>query len=158
MCDTIEKLVEIINDELNSGKALIDILHILNMYCGDDWIKHENYTESRYCRNLVYRDDNIEVLILCWNSCQKSGVHDHPENGCIVKILKGKLIEEVYDRDSVGDICKTGENFIDASDNSRRTSYQRGKEGLHNIINPSENKAVTMHIYSPPNYRPKFYC
>ena len=35
-------------------------------------------------------------------------------------------------------------------------SFQKGKNGLHNIIN-SNNETVSIHIYSPPNYKPRFF-
>ncbi len=34
--------------------------------------------------------------------------------------------------------------------------YQEGNDGLHDIIN-KDIKTVSLHIYSPPNYKLTFY-
>ena len=38
----------------------------------------------------------FEIIIISWNYNQKSPIHNHPENGCLMKILKGSLTEEKY--------------------------------------------------------------
>ena len=47
--------------------------------------------------NLIFRNEKYEIYLICWNKKQISKIHDHPENGCILKVLKGELIEYRYD-------------------------------------------------------------
>ena len=152
MTQSIEDLAGKILDKLNIGVKLRDTQDILINYKGDDWKKYLNFCKDGYTRNVAYRDDKIEILILCWSGLKESGVHDHPENGCIVRLLKGKLIEKIYKMDD-GKLKFVNENTI----NKNSTSYQEGKKGLHSIGNPYNKCAVTIHVYSPPFYKPKFY-
>lgn len=149
----IEDLAKSVIDELKNGKQLENLHYMLAKYHGQDWKDYVNFNKDTYVRNLVYQDDNIDILILCWNSYQQSGIHDHPENGCLLRIMQGKLTEEVYEKD-------VDNKFILKEENKLLTdeiSYQVGKDGLHNIINEDEEQVVSIHIYSPPNYRPQFY-
>ena len=35
------------------------------------------WSQERYARNLVYRDDFFEVLALCWRPGQRTPIHSH---------------------------------------------------------------------------------
>src|SRR5437899_2784710 len=94
--DSIEKLTVKINNEFKNGMRLEDMGWILKEYCGIDWMEYERYSEISYTRNLVFRNDCFEIMVICWNSGQRSCIHDHPSNGCFLKVLKGDLIEESY--------------------------------------------------------------
>ncbi len=148
--ENIQKLAKEIRSNLLRNIPLEDQKDVLARYIGTDWKCYARFCDERYTRNLVYRDDIFDILILCWNKEQESAIHDHPENGCIVKILEGSLIEKVYD--------KSGTKLILTKKLVKGDiSYQRGAEGLHNIVNEGNKCAVTIHVYSPPNYTPKFY-
>ena len=71
-----------------------------------------------------------------------------------MKLMQGKLREDVYFRiKEINQIEKFKTRYLIEND----TGYLEGKNGLHNIINESDNCAVSIHIYSPPGYIPKFY-
>ena len=151
--DTIEQLAIEINEKMNHGIKLKNMIDIIKKYNGDDWEKHKQFCDNKYTRNLAFRNDKFEILIICWNKGQKSCIHDHPDNGCLVKLVKGCLVEECYSK--INDkLTLVSTNNINKDD----VSYQEGSDGLHRIINPSlDNCCVTIHIYSPPNYTPNFY-
>jgi cysteine dioxygenase len=134
------------------GKTLKDQKEVLLNYIGDDWKNYQNFDKSKYVRNKVYSDNDIEIIIICWHSHQMSGVHNHPENGCIVRVLSGELKEEQYELDN-GKLKIIKTNCLKMDD----TSYQEGINGIHNIVNESDERAITLHIYSPPNYEPYFF-
>jgi len=151
--NTIDELAEEINCKLAEGNSIKQLPGLLLGYHGEDWKKYKKFCCKGYTRNVAFRNDKFEILVLCWNKGQSSPVRDHPEKGCLVRLLKGELIEECYVKD--GDkMIKTCANHITPGN----TSYQEGTDGLHRIINPNKEEcAVTMHVYSPPNYYPKCY-
>jgi len=151
--NTINDLATSIQASFLSGTKLKNMSKILLEYNGNDWEQYKKFCEKGYTRNLAFRNELFEILIICWNKNQESCIHDHPENGCIVKILKGSLIEECYTQNNDEmKMISTNELKIGS------TSYQEGKDGLHKIINPNPNEcAVTIHVYSPPNYSPNFF-
>ena len=143
---TLQELFDNISNLLNEGKELKELIPLVCEYCGDDWKEYINFSVDRYTKNLVYRNDKVDILVICWNKNQVSGIHDHPDNGCILKVMDGELIEQVYDNDNLIKVNKCCKNDI---------SFQKGKKGLHNIIN-GNNETVSIHVYSPPNYKPNF--
>jgi Cysteine dioxygenase type I len=50
-----------------------------------------------YTRNLVVTDNRYyTLLMLCWNPGRSSPVHNHPCDGCWMKVLKGRVQETLY--------------------------------------------------------------
>ena len=149
--NTLTQLGNIITSELENNK-LIDLKNILENYTGQDWKDYVSFCCQKYKRNLVFINQSIEILIICWEDGQKSGTHDHAENGCLLRMMEGSLREDVYMRN--GDTFNfINSNFMQKDD----ISYKQGTLCLHNIINESGYQSVSLHIYSPPNYKATFY-
>ena len=52
-----------------------------------------------YTRNLIATDDvNYTLLLLCWNdnATQRSPIHNHPGDGCYMRVLSGTITEQLY--------------------------------------------------------------
>jgi len=147
---TLTELFDSISKKIHDNKKLDYYIPLVNEYIGTDWKKYVSFSDIKYKKNLVKRNENLEMLIICWNNNQTSGIHDHPPNGCILKILDGELEENEYINNNKMElvnknICK-----------KNSVGYQEGKDGLHDIIN-KDIKTVSLHIYSPPNYKLTFY-
>lgn len=108
------------------------------------WQKYALFDSNKlYTRNLISTDHkNYTLLLLCWNPKQESPIHDHPCDGCWLKVLEGGIREVRYDRDlnpfSQID-CQKGE-----------LSYITDNVGYHKVGNPTKSPAVTLHLYAPP--------
>jgi len=57
--------------------------------------RHYDFTEENYCRVPLIASPQYDLLLCCWTPGQLSPFHGHPEQGCLVKILKGTLTEAV---------------------------------------------------------------
>lgn len=148
----LDSVFDLISKNIQSGEKLKNLGYILEEYDGDDWKQFCSYCNEKYKRNLVKKDSNIEMLVLCWDDNQQSNIHSHPENGCIVKVLSGSIKEEVYRK--FGEEMELTECNIPSNND---IMYQEGNDGLHKITNISDGKTVTLHVYSPPDYKPIFY-
>ncbi|KAL7479479.1 hypothetical protein ACHAWX_000143, partial [Stephanocyclus meneghinianus] len=52
---------------------------------------------KNYTRNLVATDnETFTLLLICWNPCKESPIHDHPCDGCWVRVCQGKIEETRY--------------------------------------------------------------
>ena len=40
---------------------------------------------SKYTRNLVFKNENMEVLLMCWPGKSQSTIHDHDKSSCWVR-------------------------------------------------------------------------
>jgi len=130
---------------LVSNRNLLVNKNILSSYNSTDWKQYISFDKQDYKKNLVYRDNNFEMFVVCWLPNQKTKIHNHPEGGCLLKILEGNMIEELYDK-----------NFVLQENNNLVMSdviYIDDSIGIHKMKNNEEN-TISLHIYSPPNFIP----
>ena len=108
-----------------------------------------NIDEAKSKKIKIYENELFDVYIIVWNSYERSKIHNHAENGCWLKVLKGKLEENLYDSNL---------NYVTRKTiNQGDFSYIRNSIGYHNIINIEDKKALTLHIYSPKGHKTIFY-
>lgn len=119
---------------------------ILSEYQGDDYKKYLQFDEEKYARNYVINTEAFDILILCWKPGQKTMLHGHPKDGCFVKILQWEIIETLYNTDK-NLLCT---NIVREWD----IMYNHDSIGYHILENASERDTVSLHIYSPGNYKP----
>lgn len=102
-----------------------------------------------YTRNLVATDGfNYGLLVLCWNGGMESKIHNHPCDGCFVKVLRGTIKETRYSYDQQTDAITLLSEFEGQEGD---VAYMDDFVGLHKIGNPSKDVgAVTLHLYTPP--------
>jgi len=127
----------------NHPSDFIELTHSINLYIGADWIqfvKYENYYNK--IRLDCYSNNKFEMYIICWKPEQSSPIHDHSENGCIMKVLSGSLKESLY----TYNLLLQNETII----NKNNVSFIDNHIGLHKI--EAIDYSVSLHIYSPPNY------
>lgn len=151
---TLFNLFDDISNKLKNNK-LETLIPLVKEYSGEDWKKYVSFSDEKYKRNVVKSNDKIEMLIICWNKNQFSGIHDHPINGCILKILEGKIEEHEYVhqlKDKKEELELSNINICEKDS----IGYQEGSSGLHKIVN-GDNMSVSLHIYAPPNYKLTIY-
>jgi len=151
---TLFDLFDNISNKLKDNK-LETLIPLVKEYSGEDWKKYVSFSDEKYKRNLVKRNDKIEMLIICWNKNQYSCIHDHPINGCILKILAGKIEEHEYVlllKDKKEELKLSNINICEKDS----IGYQEGTSGLHKIVN-GDNMSVSLHIYAPSNYKLTLY-
>lgn len=141
-----------LSKRLKQGAKLKYLNHYLVAYSGTDWQRFDYSSLQPYTRKIVYNDDILEVVIICWNPHEESGAHDHPENGCLMRVMQGNLIETKYVNTHLG-LEQTNEDILGED----KIAYQEGAKCVHNIVNPFDNLAISVHIYAPAGYKPNFF-
>eukprot|EP00292_Cryptomonas_paramecium_P014079 CAMPEP_0113690342 /NCGR_PEP_ID=MMETSP0038_2-20120614/17725_1 /TAXON_ID=2898 /ORGANISM="Cryptomonas paramecium" /LENGTH=234 /DNA_ID=CAMNT_0000611631 /DNA_START=45 /DNA_END=749 /DNA_ORIENTATION=+ /assembly_acc=CAM_ASM_000170 len=105
--------------------------------------------DSPYTRNLVASDGkNYSLLVLCWKPGRESRIHNHPCQGCFVRVLCGSLVETLY---SVHPEIDEIREITARVANAGSVSFMNDDLGLHKI--GAENNAcgaVSLHLYTPP--------
>ena len=103
---------------------------------------------KNYTRNLVATDnETFTLLLLCWNPLKQSPIHDHPCDGCWMRVLQGSINEKRYIRDSHSDAlaCTQDSTFMEGDE-----TFISDNLGYHKIGNEGEEIALSLHLYSPP--------
>jgi len=99
------------------------------------------------------------------NIDELSAIHDHPNSHCVMKILKGNMIEKRFSHPqtqgpetspalsavSINSISDTNMKQISCRTlPTNSVSYMHDEFGVHQMCNESTERAVSIHIYSPP--------
>src|SRR5262245_11213813 len=126
------------------------------------------YNDERYTRNLIYRDDLFEVIMLCWQPGQGTPVHTHNGQLGWMVMDRGALEVQNYswlgcnkpeNQNVVGIDCLGGATEIHVKPTELSTCHPGGGvatvdkiQTIHSIGSPHENKerARSIHIYSLP--------
>ena len=124
----------------------------LESYDEEDWRDKVRFKKESYNRILLSRQDRYEIYLLCWKKNQKSHIHDHPENGCLLKVLNGALEERRFNVDPLDKTVKIISTKILDKDS---ISYLEGDQIVHQIW--ALEDSVTLHIYSPPGHHYNSY-
>ena len=145
----LNNLIDSLNNNYVDG-SIKNFVDILSDYNGVDWQKYISFKEESYSKNLIYKNDKFDMYLVCWKSDDKTPLHDHSKNGCVFKVLQGKINEYLYCPDSLKKQCKN-----EFSKNN--TSYIDNENHYHVMHNESNEITISLHIYSPPNYKIKIY-
>jgi len=84
---TLNELFNQLSNQLNNNQKLDSLVYLVKNYNGNDWKDYVSFNQEKYKKNLVIKNDKLEIFVICWNNNQKSCIHNHTTNGCIMKIL-----------------------------------------------------------------------
>lgn len=106
-----------------------------------------NPRANEYIRDLVYQEDRFEIYLIRWAPGSKSKIHDHSEQGCVMKLLKGTLAETRFhpkSLEAVGSVIHTIHT---------EASFIHNSIAVHSVGNQStDSHALSMHLYAPPKH------
>ena len=134
----------------------------------DDLEHYKLWLEDRHTRNKIFRNDMIEVMLICWPIGAITPLHTHNGQLGWMTMLEGKLLVENYrkvrcntpeNEQVVGMDCIAGATEIEMEHLNDEYAVPGGPlntvdktQTIHRIINKSEwnERAVSMHVYSRP--------
>jgi predicted metal-dependent enzyme (double-stranded beta helix superfamily) len=109
----------------------------------EEWQARVTHDPDQRHYELLLRDDDVEVWLICWMEDHDTGFHDHDLSGGAVGVVAGAVREDrlVLGGGTVSRVAQAGESFtFTASD-------------IHRVIHAGDAPAVTIHAYSPPLWR-----
>ena len=149
---SIKSFEQLINElSLN----LNNCINIVSLYDSNEWLNYypddEEFNNHKnlfgYYKKLMHINDQFEIYLIFWSPFASSPIHNHPDKGCVLKLLSGKLIEEIYSNKN---------NYVEYQQtnilNLNSVNNRFGNEILHKIIN-LENISVSLHVYFPPKFK-----
>jgi predicted metal-dependent enzyme (double-stranded beta helix superfamily) len=103
------------------------------------------FKEHKYSRNLVHKDINFEVLLVCWQPGQIAPIHGHEGEKCWMRIESGSLQISNYNLISEKPLKLKKISQIDLEPGALD-----GPAEIHSVRNVSDKKAISLHIYTKP--------
>ena len=110
-----------------------------------DLKKYDLRNETTYTRNLIHREKDFEIMLVCWPPHISAPVHGHEGEKCWARVQTGELkicnyVEINRDPLSLEKIqefeCPPG--FLD------------GPAEIHSVENLSDSFATSLHVYAKP--------
>ena len=122
----------------------------LTLYNGEDWKTYFKPCDSSYNRELLFTSPEYDLVIITWCKDQGCAIHNHPKNGCTVKILQNSITEELYEADT---LKLTNTSLYKKGD----IMYIDDTLGYHRMCNKCTDPCISLHVYAPGKYKPTFF-
>src|SRR6266550_5575261 len=152
---SLAKLINVLKNDCSvmNPARMQDILNRLAV-TAKEVQPHALFSEKKYARNLVYKDREFEIMIMCWKAGQRSSIHDHAGSLGGIRILQGELTECLFERAANGMI-----KSLSSADYAIEEARVEETSLVHQISNlQAENgTTVSVHIYIPPLVRMNVY-
>jgi len=152
---SLAKLINVLKNDCSvmNPARMQDILNRLAV-TAKEVEPHALFSEKKYARNLVYKDREFEIMIMCWKAGQRSSIHDHAGSLGGIRILQGELTECLFERAANGMI-----KSLSSADYAIEETRVEETSLIHQISNlqAEEGKTVSVHIYIPPLVRMNVY-
>ncbi|EMY69987.1 cysteine dioxygenase [Leptospira vanthielii] len=100
-----------------------------------------NIQEGERKRYKYAEGKGWEILLMVWGNNSQTPIHDHNGSKGWIRIIKGNLVERCFDKNPIYQIEKLLGLGTD--------SYIDDSIGTHQIVNPFQSVAVSLHLYSP---------
>ena len=101
------------------------------------------YSHERYMRHPVYLGRDWEVMLIAWESGQKTPIHDHRGVAGSMLVISGGLVEEIFEtpEDRPG--------LLERADRASGDACLTSPTQLHRLF-PRRGRSLSLHIYRPP--------
>jgi cysteine dioxygenase len=123
--------------------ALLDGLTVTE----EDVRPHSGFKSGTYARHRVFRNEFVELLVLCWRPGQRTPIHDHNGSYGAVRVCEGVMWETMFGLDET-------QTLFYKSAREWRPGEVTGADvpDIHQLGNPevSGQNLVTLHLYAPP--------
>ena len=100
---------------------------------------------ERYFRFVIEKSEDIEVVLICFAKRQTSTIHDHQGSHCVMKVLKGSVMELIFNESKDGSLTLNDICCLREGEFSFTSSGQ-----IHQVANIASNGSVLLNFYSPP--------
>lgn len=119
-----------------------------------DFGHYGSWSSESYTRNCLYKDNEFELLLICWNRNQETSIHNHGGEDCWVHLIAGELEENFYKFDEQNNLVKFKSQIVIET----TTSFINDKIGLHKLKNNFVGKTMSLHLYAKPIQSCRSYC
>jgi len=124
------------------------------------------FRPEAYTRNLIYRDDQIEVMAVCWSRGQRTPIHTHNGQLGWMAVSQGAVAVINYkwlgcnapeNQNVAGMDCLAGATELDLERRDVQECYPGGPintvdkvQTIHQVVVQGKEPALSLHIYSRP--------
>lgn len=142
---TIDQLVGRLSSMKNDHSKVLDIMNLMEIPL-EKFEQYFRWSDARYTRNLLARNDEFEVLLVCWEKDQSSPIHDFNSQEAWIHPIVGKLREERFKINVEDERLERVSNVLLGID---EFSYMK-QVAIHRYSNAYDGRSVSLNVYCKP--------
>jgi cysteine dioxygenase len=128
--------------------------------------RYVHFRPDMYTRNLVYRDEQLEIMAVCWQPGQRTVIHTHNGQLGWMSVEQGALAVVNYkwlgcnaagNQNVAGLDCLAGATELDLERREIQECYPGGaintvdkEQTIHQVVVEGREPVVSLHVYSRP--------
>jgi cysteine dioxygenase len=141
---TVKKLIKIL-EKKQPKDSYLSIMQSVEIPIRE-FEKYYTWKEDRYARNCLFKTDDFELLLICFEKGQETPIHDFDSQKAWINILQGKLCEERF---RVAEDGSKLEKLSSVTLGTNDYSFM-SKVGIHRYKNCYEARTVSLNLYHKP--------
>lgn len=127
-----------------SKTELKDALLKLHLTLDDLAQLPEPFKGKPYNRKLLYKNDEVELLVMNWSQLE-CAPHDHGNSHGWIQVLSGTSLNSVYEVNGNGLPTELFHEY-----HHKGKCFYAPKKAIHKMQASNNTDLVTIHLYSPP--------
>ncbi len=113
---------------------------------GHDLEPYYRWNTRHYTRTCIHRNDEFELLVICYEPGQRTSIHDFNSQTAWVHPVMGEVVEERFVLEQGGTLRTSSEVHLHPGDIDRFTNGT----AIHRFTNRGPVRAVTLNLYAKP--------
>ena len=105
------------------------------------------FKEGSYTRNLIFKNEHFELLLICWDKGAVTPVHDHNHSFGLMYGIQGRLQEEVFPIIPPG--LEMKRSMLREISTGHYTLIA-DELGAHRLKNIHKEQSISLHLYVGP--------
>jgi len=148
---TVEALIESLNDSdpASQGKVLKNMNIPIS-----EFEAYASWEDEGYTRNCISRTKDYELILLCWAKGAITPIHGHDGQKCWVYQVEGQVTELRYEINEADEPYETNRMQL----NPGKLTFMNDQMGYHQLINDTDGRAMTLHVYVSPITSCEVFC
>ncbi|WP_436516596.1 cysteine dioxygenase [Ekhidna sp. To15] len=142
---TVEGLVQALSQCNEEGDHVLDVMSHVKIP-REEFQRYYSWSDDKYARNVLARNQDFEVLLICWEKGQSSPIHDFNAQEAWVHPMEGMLREECFKINVDDDKLEKVSNVLLGTD---EFSFMK-QVGIHRYSNAYSERTVSLNIYRKP--------
>ena len=115
--------------------------------CNTNILIRNTISNNIYIKHILFSSLELDIVVIEWEKNAETHIHDHPDKGCIVKILCGELDEYCYDNK----LSYINKNIL----YENNIGYKISNKVLHKIF--CKEDTFSLHVYVPGKFNCNIY-
>jgi len=121
-------------------------LYLSSLDLGDDWLKkYDLRISDHYTRNLIHRDTDFEIMVICWPPNTSAPIHGHEGEKCWARVQTGQLTICNYE-----ELSSKPLKLLKIQELVGSPGFLDGPADIHSVENISNEFAISLHVYAKP--------